>query len=58
MTTGYYEQGLAAERLRRCYEITPPRTRQYLEAEFEHVVSRVDSDDVVLELGCGHGRIP
>jgi SAM-dependent methyltransferase len=57
MSPGYYEQGLAAERLQRCYELAPPRTRQYLEGELAHVVGHVHPDDIVLELGCGYGRI-
>ena len=54
---GYYSQKLAAERLRRVYEIAPPRVRQYLEAEIEHVLTRVGRDDVVVELGCSYGRV-
>lgn len=55
--SGYYDNKLAAERLRRCYEIAPPRVRQYLEAEVRHVLSRIGPGDVVLELGCGYGRV-
>ncbi len=54
--TGYYEEGLAAERLRRVYEIASPRVRRYLEAELEHVLGKIDGDDLVLDLGCGYGR--
>ena len=54
---GYYEDTLSAERLRRCYEIAPPRVRQYLEAEVRHVLGRIGSSDMVLELGCGYGRV-
>ncbi len=54
---GYYTERLAAERLRQCYEIAPPRTRQYLEAEIAHVVQRIRPSDTVLELGCGYGRV-
>lgn len=53
----YYTERLAAERLRQCYEIAPPRTRQYLEAEIAHVVQRIRPSDTVLELGCGYGRV-
>ncbi len=53
---GYYTQRLSAERLRRCYEIAPPRVVQYLEAEVRHVVERIRLTDIVLELGCGYGR--
>jgi ubiquinone/menaquinone biosynthesis C-methylase UbiE len=54
---GYYSEQLSAERLRRCYEIAPPRVRRYLNAEIEHVLSRVRPSDTVLELGCGYGRV-
>ena len=54
--TRYYSERLSAERLTRCYEIAPPRVRQYLEAEITHVLDRIDSADVALELGCGCGR--
>jgi 2-polyprenyl-6-hydroxyphenyl methylase/3-demethylubiquinone-9 3-methyltransferase len=54
---GYYNEKLAAERLRKCYEIAPHRVRQYLEAEVAHVLTRIRPNDVLLELGCGYGRI-
>lgn len=54
--SGYYDERLAAERLRQCYEIAPPRVRQYLEAELRHVLTRIRPGDRVLELGCGYGR--
>lgn len=53
----YYAEKLSAKRLRRCYEIAPPRVRQYLEAEVEHALKRVGPTDAVLELGCGYGRV-
>ena len=53
----YYSEKLSAERLRRCYEIAPPRVVQYLEAELGHVQQAICSGDTVLELGCGYGRI-
>jgi 2-polyprenyl-6-hydroxyphenyl methylase/3-demethylubiquinone-9 3-methyltransferase len=53
---GYYDQTLAAERLKRVYDIAPPRIRQYLQAEIDHVVSRINPGDRVLDLGCGYGR--
>jgi 2-polyprenyl-6-hydroxyphenyl methylase/3-demethylubiquinone-9 3-methyltransferase len=43
--------------LQRCYEIASPRVHQYLEAEIQHVQGRLRSTDVVLELGCGYGRV-
>ncbi|MCK5302998.1 MAG: methyltransferase domain-containing protein, partial [Candidatus Thorarchaeota archaeon] len=53
----YYSDSLSAERLRRCYEIAPPRVARYLEAEIEHVLAKIKSSDTVLELGCGYGRV-
>jgi ubiquinone/menaquinone biosynthesis C-methylase UbiE len=52
--SGYYDDKLAAERLRRCYELASPRVRRYLAAELEYVL---EPGDVALELGCGYGRI-
>ena len=56
-TDSYYSGRLAAERLKRCYDIATPRVRQYLEAEIKHVLSRITKNDIVLELGCGFGRV-
>ncbi len=53
----YYAERLSAERLRRCYEIAPPRVQQYFAAESAHVASRIRPVDTVLELGCGYGRV-
>jgi SAM-dependent methyltransferase len=55
--SGYYARGLGGERLRRCYELAPDRVRRYLEAEIQFVLSRLRPTDVVLELGCGYGRV-
>ncbi len=55
--SGYYDDKLAAERLRRCYEIASPRVRQYLDAELAYVLGRFKPGDVALELGCGYGRV-
>jgi cyclopropane fatty-acyl-phospholipid synthase-like methyltransferase len=40
-----------------CYALAPPRVRQYLEAETDHVLAMIHPGDIVLELGCGYGRI-
>ena len=56
MRTSYYCDRLSAERLKRCYEIAPPRVRQYLRAETEFVLEHVRPGDIVLDLGCGYGR--
>ena len=53
----YYARSLSGERLRRCYEIAPPRVRDYLEAEIRFVLERLRDRDIVLELGCGYGRV-
>jgi 2-polyprenyl-6-hydroxyphenyl methylase/3-demethylubiquinone-9 3-methyltransferase len=55
--TSYYAEKLGGRRLQRCYEIASPRVQRYLEAEIRHVLSRLESADVVLELGCGYGRV-
>jgi len=54
---GYYSEKLSAERLQLCYEIAPPRVKQYLEAEIEFVLDKIRPLDFVLELGCGYGRV-
>jgi len=55
--TGYYTEKLAAERLRRCYEVAPPRARRYLEAEIDFVLDLASPSALALELGCGYGRV-
>jgi len=55
--SGYYTEKLAAERLRACYELAPPRVQTYLESEICFVLSRVSTATTVLELGCGYGRV-
>ena len=56
MNTDYYSKKLSAHRLMRVYEIAPPRTRQYLQAEINHVLDKIKNTDTILELGCGYGR--
>ena len=53
----YYSEKLSAERLRRVYEIAPRRVRQYLDEEVSHMTKKIHSGDLVLEMGCGYGRI-
>ena len=53
----YYLNQLSAERLQQCYDIAPPRVKQYLDAEIQHVMNKISPSDVVLELGCGYGRV-
>ena len=53
----YYAETLAARRLKRCYDIAPPRVQQYLESEIQYVLNHVENNHYVLELGCGYGRV-
>ncbi|KPK68397.1 hypothetical protein AMJ87_11975 [candidate division WOR_3 bacterium SM23_60] len=55
--SGYYSTTLAGQRLKQCYDIAPPRVQQYLKAEIQHVLQHMHTGDIVLELGCGYGRI-
>jgi SAM-dependent methyltransferase len=55
--SAYYSQKLSATRLKQAYDIAPPRVRQYLDAEMSHVLEKIHPGDLVVELGCGHGRI-
>ena len=54
---GYYSQKLSDERLRLCYELACPRVKRYLHSEIQFVLERIKSTDLVLELGCGYGRV-
>jgi 2-polyprenyl-6-hydroxyphenyl methylase/3-demethylubiquinone-9 3-methyltransferase len=54
---GYYKEKLSAKRLKRCYDIASPRVQQYFECELNHVLSKINPGDRVLDLGCGYGRI-
>ena len=55
--TNYYSNSLNSNKLQRCYEIAPSRIKQYLEAEIEFVLSRINGNDKMLDLGCGYGRV-
>jgi len=55
--SGYYSDKLSADRLIKCYALAPPRVQQYLKAESDHVLKTIKSGDLVLDLGCGYGRI-
>jgi 2-polyprenyl-6-hydroxyphenyl methylase/3-demethylubiquinone-9 3-methyltransferase len=54
---GYYTDKLSADRLKKCYEIAPARVKQYFDAEINYVLQKIKSDDIVIELGCGYGRL-
>jgi 2-polyprenyl-6-hydroxyphenyl methylase/3-demethylubiquinone-9 3-methyltransferase len=53
----YYSNKLPAEKLRRCYQIAPPRIMQYMNAEINHVMDNIAPGSTVLEMGCGYGRV-
>ena len=53
----YYFQKLSATQLKQAYEIAPARVKQYLDAEVTHVLEKISPGDLVVELGCGYGRI-
>ena len=57
MKGSYYSSRLSAKRLRRCYDIAPPSVRRYLQAEIDFVAAHLRPDFLVLELGCGYGRV-
>ncbi|MCK4632063.1 MAG: class I SAM-dependent methyltransferase [candidate division Zixibacteria bacterium] len=57
MMTNYYSEKLSAKKLRRVYEVVPPRVRQYLDAELDFTLGKIQPSDTVLELGCGYGRV-
>jgi SAM-dependent methyltransferase len=57
MKRNFYAKHLSALKLKQCYEIGSPRIQQYLEAEIQFVLSQIHPSDVVLELGCGYGRV-
>jgi len=53
----YYSDSLSGNRLKRCYDLAPPRIQQYLIEEANFVRKRIKSCNLVLELGCGYGRV-
>lgn len=55
--TNYYSNLLNSNKLQRCYEIAPMRVKQFLEAEIDFVLKKTSQNDVVLDLGCGYGRV-
>jgi 2-polyprenyl-6-hydroxyphenyl methylase/3-demethylubiquinone-9 3-methyltransferase len=55
--SAYYSDKLSATRLKQAYETAPARVRQYLDAEVTHVMEKIRPGDLVVELGCGYGRI-
>jgi len=55
--SNYYADRLNTNNLQQCYEIAPKRVKQFLEAEIDFVLSRINPNDKVLDLGCGYGRV-
>ncbi len=55
--TNYYSNLLNSNKLQRCYEIAPLRVKQFLGAEIDFVLNNIGHNDVVLDLGCGYGRV-
>jgi SAM-dependent methyltransferase len=55
--TRYYSDSLSGNRLKLCYDLAPPRVRRYLNEEINFVRERIRPGDLVLELGCGYGRV-
>lgn len=53
----YYANKLSGTQLKQVYDLAPPRIKQYLDAEVNHVLETIHRGDLVLELGCGYGRI-
>ncbi|MCK9617802.1 MAG: methyltransferase domain-containing protein [Lentimicrobiaceae bacterium] len=53
----YYSEKLNSNKLQRCYEVAPERVKQFLEEEIGFVLERIDENDIVLDLGCGYGRV-
>ncbi len=57
LVSAYYSHKLSATRLKQVYETAPVRVRQYLDAEVSHVLEKIRPGGLVVELGCGYGRI-
>ena len=53
----YYSKNLNTSKLQKCYKIAPPRIQQLLTAEIDFVLAKLSKDDIVLDLGCGYGRV-
>lgn len=53
----YYSKKLNSNALQRCYNTAPSRIQQFLKAEIEFVKKHLSSNQTVLDLGCGYGRV-
>lgn len=53
----YYKENLTAEKLFQCYNIATPRVQQYFNEEINHILEKIKKGNLVLDLGCGYGRV-
>jgi 2-polyprenyl-6-hydroxyphenyl methylase/3-demethylubiquinone-9 3-methyltransferase len=53
----YYDKNLSSLKLKQVYDIATPRIRQYMQAEIDHLLDYIKPGSIVLELGCGYGRV-
>lgn len=53
----YYSKNLNANKLQECYRIAPSRIQQLLAAEIDFILKKLSESDLVLDLGCGYGRV-
>ncbi len=53
----YYSYLLNSNNLKKCYEIAPIRIKKYLQAEIAFVANKCSEEDILLDLGCGYGRV-
>ncbi|MBN2134694.1 MAG: class I SAM-dependent methyltransferase [Acidobacteria bacterium] len=53
----YYDKKLSSLKLKKVYDIATPRIRQYMQAEIDHLLDYIQPGSVILELGCGYGRV-
>lgn len=53
----YYSDRLNSNKLQKCYEVASKRVKQFLEAEIGFVLNKINDNDIVLDLGCGFGRV-
>ena len=53
----YYSEKLNSNKLQRSYDVASDRVKQFLEEEIVFVLEKISRNDVVLDLGCGYGRV-
>ena len=57
MKNNYYNDKLNSEKLFMVYDTNIQRIKQYLSKEIDYVKNILNSNDLVLELGAGYGRV-